>query len=119
MAANRRGQRSPYSEALEWSTRITSLGCELAVPAALGYWLDTRWGTGPWLLVTGAVLGFLAFMTHLLQLAKQSAGPPKPSDRDRSSDIRDQTSEIRDQKSPPADQNTTPPSDLRPPTSDV
>lgn len=64
-------QRSSYGVALEWSTRISTLGFELALPAALGYWLDRKWGTGPWLLIAGAVLGFLAFMTHLLQIAKQ------------------------------------------------
>jgi F0F1-type ATP synthase assembly protein I len=66
-------QRSSYTTGIEWSTRITTLGFELALPAALGYWLDVKLGTGPWLLIVGALLGFLAFMTHLLQIAKETS----------------------------------------------
>jgi ATP synthase protein I len=69
--------------ALEWSTRITTLGFELAIPAALGYWLDLKWGTAPWLLIAGASLGFLSFMTHLLQIAKDMGRPKRDGDSDR------------------------------------
>ena len=37
------------------------LGFEIMIPIVigllLGYWLDRRWGTGPWLLLTGMLLG--------------------------------------------------------------
>lgn len=40
-----------------------SLGAGLAVPVALfalaGHWLDRRWGTEPWLLLAGSVLGIV------------------------------------------------------------
>ncbi|HEX5042198.1 MAG TPA: AtpZ/AtpI family protein [Candidatus Polarisedimenticolaceae bacterium] len=40
------------------------LGFELVVPIVLGLllglWLDGRWGTRPWLAVTGVVLGIAA-----------------------------------------------------------
>ena len=55
--------------AMQWVAQITSIGFELVVPVAVGYWLDERWGTGPWLLIVGALVGpAIAFM-HLLQLA--------------------------------------------------
>ena len=40
------------------------LGFEIVVPIVLGlllgFWLDRRWGTGPWLLLTGILLGIAA-----------------------------------------------------------
>ena len=40
------------------------LGFEIVVPIVLGLllglWLDGRWGTRPWLAVTGVVLGIAA-----------------------------------------------------------
>ena len=41
---------------------ITTLGMEFAVAemlgVGLGFWLDKKWGTLPWMLLAGAVLGF-------------------------------------------------------------
>lgn len=46
--------------------RYTGIGFQflamLGVPGALGYWLDTRLGTMPWLLLTGSLLGGAAAM---------------------------------------------------------
>jgi len=44
-----------------------------AIPVAtgIGYWLDGRFGTSPYLLILGAALGFAAFVTRLLRLGKQ------------------------------------------------
>lgn len=36
----------------------TSFLAECAVFTALGWWLDSKFGTNPWLLVTGIMLGF-------------------------------------------------------------
>jgi ATP synthase protein I len=58
--------------AMRWVNQITSIALEMALPALLGHWLDTRWGTEPWLVAIGAVLGFAVAMVHLLALAKQS-----------------------------------------------
>jgi F0F1-type ATP synthase assembly protein I len=55
--------------AIEWVQQITTISLEMALPAGLGYWLDGRWGTGPWLVSIGALLGFVVGMRHLLQLA--------------------------------------------------
>ena len=53
-----------------WSSRITSIGFQFAVPVGFGWWLDRRWGTEPWLTVVGALLGFLTGTLALVQLAK-------------------------------------------------
>ncbi len=44
-----------------------------AIPIAtgIGYWLDGRFDTSPYLLIGGAVLGFAAFVTRLLRLGRQ------------------------------------------------
>jgi F0F1-type ATP synthase assembly protein I len=64
---------------MHWVQQITSISIEMVAPAGLGYWLDGRWGTGPWLLALGAILGFSAALWHLLALAKRgssdSSGP--------------------------------------------
>jgi len=44
-----------------------------AIPIAtgIGFWLDGRFDTSPYLLIFGAALGFAAFVTRLLRLGRQ------------------------------------------------
>lgn len=71
--------RPPMVVGMYWVQQITSIAVEMALPAAVGHYLDLRWGTGPWLLAVGAVFGFLAALWHLWALAKRggpgSSGP--------------------------------------------
>lgn len=69
MAGPHKDERSPMSVAMQWASQVTTVAFEMALPAALGYWLDQRWGTEPWLVIVGAVLGLIAAFTHLLQMA--------------------------------------------------
>lgn len=69
--------RSPMALAIEWSTRMMTIGLEMALPAGGGYWLDLRAGTSPLFVIVGAILGFAAGMYHLLQIARQQE-PKKP-----------------------------------------
>lgn len=46
------------------------MSIELALMMGLGYWGDTRWGTGPWLLLAGAGFGFLIASLHLYQMVQ-------------------------------------------------
>ena len=69
--------RPPMVVGMHWVQQITSIALEMALPAALGVYLDKRWGTGPWLLALGAVFGFLAALWNLMALAKR--GGPKSS----------------------------------------
>jgi F0F1-type ATP synthase assembly protein I len=71
---NENDDRPPMVVGMYWVQQITAIAVEMALPAALGVYLDQRWGTGPWLLAVGAVFGFLAALWHLLALAKR-AGP--------------------------------------------
>ena len=57
------------------------IGLEIAVPVAvfvyLGYKLDERWGTDPWLVVVGAMLGMTVGFYNLFKRYL-----PKKSSRD-------------------------------------
>jgi len=61
---------------MEWTSRVTTISLEMALPGLLGHWADQHWGTEPVLLVLGVIAGFTAGMWHLIKLA----GPP-PGDR--------------------------------------
>jgi F0F1-type ATP synthase assembly protein I len=57
---------------------IAQVGLEMVVPVALGWWIDDKLGTSPWILVAGVILGFVVGITHLLVLSRPSEhGTPK------------------------------------------
>jgi ATP synthase protein I len=69
---DQRDQPPPLVTAVQWVSRITSIALEMALPGALGYWLDRRLGTGFLLLIVGVVLGFVTGLIRLIGLARQS-----------------------------------------------
>jgi hypothetical protein len=68
--------QSVVSQGIRWATRATSIGLEFALPALLGGYLDRSWKTGSTMTVAGALLGFLAGMTHVLAIARAEAKTP-------------------------------------------
>ena len=56
---------------------IASLGTEFAlteiIGAAVGYWLDKKFGTLPWCLVGGVILGFALGLMRIVQVARQAS----------------------------------------------
>ncbi len=68
--------RSPMAVAMEWSARVTTISLEIVIPAAIGYWLDRRWGTEPVFVVVGAILGLVAFTYNFVKLAQSLAKRP-------------------------------------------
>jgi F0F1-type ATP synthase assembly protein I len=62
---------SQIAEAMQWVSRITTVGFEFAVPPLLAWFLDRWWGTTPWMTIGGAILGFAVGMQQLLQMARQ------------------------------------------------
>lgn len=65
--------RSPMTVAMEWCALITTIGLEMALPAAGGYWLDDRLGTLPLFLLLGAAVGFAIGMIQLLHVARRES----------------------------------------------
>ena len=47
------------------------LGVAALLGAGLGYYLDGRWGTGPWLTVAGLFLGLIAGFVEMFELLKK------------------------------------------------
>jgi F0F1-type ATP synthase assembly protein I len=59
---------------------IAQVGLEMVVPVALGWWIDDKLGTSPWILVAGVILGFVVGITHLVVLSRPPSngnGTPK------------------------------------------
>lgn len=54
------------------ANRVTSIGMQMALPPAIGWWADTKLKTAPWLLCLGAVLGFVMSLLQLIHLATES-----------------------------------------------
>lgn len=48
------------------------LGGVVALMALLGWWLDRRWGTTPWLLLTGLTIATIGGIYNLYRLGKRS-----------------------------------------------
>lgn len=67
MSASKKSEPNPWL--------LLGAGFELAglvvILTLLGYWLDTRWQTSPWLLLTGATLGCIGGFYQLWQLARR------------------------------------------------
>ena len=57
--------------AMEWVSKITTVGLEMVVPGIIGFWLDGQFGT-KFLGVVGFALGFPLGMWHLLAMTRPS-----------------------------------------------
>ncbi len=49
----------------------------LLIAMGIGYWLDERYDTDPWLLMTGVVLGFAAMVLRIWRMRALVDGPPE------------------------------------------
>lgn len=47
---------------------------ELVIPVLIGAWVDRRYGSAPWGLLLGAVMGFVGGVAHLLVTASRASG---------------------------------------------
>ena len=68
--------------------RYAGLGIQFALTlvlfGALGWWLDSKWGTQPWLLVTGIFAGGAAAFVALVRAVPRARGRRQdspPNDR--------------------------------------
>jgi F0F1-type ATP synthase assembly protein I len=49
----------------------------LLIAMGVGYWLDERYDTEPWLLMTGVVLGFAAMVMRIWRMRVLVEDPPE------------------------------------------
>ncbi len=63
---------------MAWTSRVMTISLEMVIPALIGHWVDRWLGTGPVLLVSGAILGQVAGMWHLIQLTRPPGGRQGP-----------------------------------------
>jgi F0F1-type ATP synthase assembly protein I len=70
-------QAAADAEAVSWH-RMAGVGVEFVVAvglfAAVGWWLDGKFGTSPWLLIAGCGLGFAVGLWNMVKAAKQMMG---------------------------------------------
>jgi hypothetical protein len=64
-----------------WVARMMTVVLEMALPGLGGQWLDSKLGTGYWVIV-GFAAGFVLGLFHLLQMVKQhSTNNSNPDDQ--------------------------------------
>ncbi len=74
-------KRAPLEEALRYAQVGTMLVAPMLVLGAVGFVLDRRLGSGPWLLLGGLLVGMAAGFVNFFRLVlKQDdgGGPGKP-----------------------------------------
>ena len=58
------------AKAIAIAHAILSAALQMALPPALGYWLDQRWGTNVLLTISGAVFGLTMGMYSLIRTTR-------------------------------------------------
>jgi F0F1-type ATP synthase assembly protein I len=62
--------RSPSGASADWAG-MASVGFEfiiaVLVPGALGWWLDGKFSSSPWIMLAGGLLGFVAGLRILMR----------------------------------------------------
>ena len=71
----RQDSEPPMAVASRWVSEITNIALQFCLPAGVGYWLDARWKTSPWLVVLGACFGLFVAGTSFMQLIKRLTPP--------------------------------------------
>ena len=78
-----RDGRSAVARGYVLASRATAIGMQMAIPAGLGWWIDSQWKSTPWFTIAGVVLGFLVGMLEVIRLARES-NQADPQSRGRS-----------------------------------
>jgi F0F1-type ATP synthase assembly protein I len=72
-------------EGYAWAQRAMSIALQLVIPAGIGFWLDGRLHTAPWLLVVGTVIGFASMLMELVRITRPNVPSDRPTDQSDSS----------------------------------
>jgi F0F1-type ATP synthase assembly protein I len=77
--------RPTKSRATGYMMALSQVGMEMVVPIVVGVLLDRWWGTVPWLMVGGVLLGLFGGLAHLIAIlnrmdrSKADQPPKTPS----------------------------------------
>ena len=71
--------RGSLTDALKYAQISGMLVAPMLAFGGIGYWLDGRFGTKPWLLLTGLILGMIGGFVSFFRLVL----PPKDQGPDR------------------------------------
>lgn len=55
-----------YGQYIQFGIQI---GVTMALPVLVGNWLDSRYDTGPWLMLAGVALGFISMLWTIVKTA--------------------------------------------------
>ncbi|HUT09954.1 MAG TPA: AtpZ/AtpI family protein [Thermoguttaceae bacterium] len=72
--------RSPLATAMAWSSRVTAISLEMALPGLIGYWVGRKLGAEIAFVVLGVLIGLVGGMWHLIRLTRV-AGPSRGQPR--------------------------------------
>jgi F0F1-type ATP synthase assembly protein I len=67
MAAPEGDRRPPLAVAAEMASQVITVALLMALPAWAGHWADLKFGTSPWLVIAGAIVGLFSGMMQLLR----------------------------------------------------
>jgi F0F1-type ATP synthase assembly protein I len=67
-------RQEPLADALRYLQSGTMIVAPMLGLGALGYWLDGTWGTKPWLLLAGLLVGMIGGFVNFFRFVLQ---PPK------------------------------------------
>jgi F0F1-type ATP synthase assembly protein I len=84
MPAGDQRPTGPSADFFRYSGLGLGFAATVGVFGLVGYWLDARLGSGPWILIAGVFLGFaLGLFSMVKKLpARSSDSPSRPSEED-------------------------------------
>jgi len=74
MSPQKKSQQSTMSQLAPYMGMGLQLAAAMTAFGALGWWLDSRLGTEPWLLLVGVVLGATGGMISVIRTALRQGG---------------------------------------------
>jgi len=67
-------ERDSLADALKYAQSGTMLIAPMLALGAIGYWLDRRFGTKPWLLLAGLLVGMVGGFVNFIRLVLPPGG---------------------------------------------
>ena len=77
--------KPPDSRGFGFYAQMSQVAMEMVLPVLLGVFVDSKFGTTPWVMIAGALVGLFGGLFHLIVLVSRHDGDrPSPPKRDAS-----------------------------------